>query len=177
MGKREVIPAAKTFERRFACHERHPGLCWHADAAVYASTIAFVQNLERLIVAVDRDSGPLHFASNGGPEFQMIAYLAGRRARRPYAPQVLVFAGVREITRDDDRSVIAFEEQLPWPHVINTGYAFLSAWSLGRAWTRASRSQRPRTLSLDRFLFEVLREGSFVLGSSILHEQDIAMSF
>ena len=126
-----MIPTKRAFDRRFSCNERHPGLCWHADRLVYDDTLNFVRNLEKLLAAVSVDSGPLLLVSREGPPFSLAVHLAGRRARRHYAPQVLFFAALSEIRRDGCISTVAFREQLPLPHCLYTGYDFISAWSVG----------------------------------------------
>ena len=84
----------------------------------------FATNLERLFRAVGMDRGFCAFAARDG-QHRIVCYLAKRRSRRPYAPQVLVFAKVLE-TIVDARSIVTFSILEDQPV-----FDFMSIWTLG----------------------------------------------
>jgi hypothetical protein len=119
----DYIPATKQFVKRVACGDRHPGLCFERDAAVYTQTLVFAKNLERLFSTVNLLRGFVRFQSaNASIPLTVVAYLAGTRARRLYAPQVLVFATC------ELADTVKFDTT-PQHH-----YNFVSVWSLGMSW-------------------------------------------
>jgi hypothetical protein len=132
----ERIPAARRFCHRYACHDRHPGLCFTAHADIYTEVVKFGRSFEQLAGSVDLDSSFLKVTgchADGSGTNTKIVYLAGRRARRPYAPQVLVFAYCTEGAVRDDGVDVHFAEASPESGT----HTFCSVWLLGVVLMRA----------------------------------------
>ena len=91
LGDKELIPETHTFHRRFSCLQRHPGLCITKDALIYERALQCSKNLERWCCHFNAEHRFVRVAGNEDAA-QLILYVAGRRARRPFAPQAWVFA-------------------------------------------------------------------------------------
>ena len=85
--------------RRFSCAERHPGVCFTKDALQYQEILLLARYIESYCTDGRRGkflqiwSDPDAVAVAGGEQrVSIVVYVAERRARRPFAPQAVVFA-------------------------------------------------------------------------------------
>ncbi len=90
-----LFPEQKTFLRRYACAERHPGLCYTRDVDVYKNTLQLATSIERLVSQhVSR-----FISIEGGTSADMSdivleqsLFVCEHRGRRSFAPQSVVLA-------------------------------------------------------------------------------------
>ena len=74
------IPDGETVLHRYTCAERHPGLCWAKDAAIYVPALQLAKNLEAFCTAGRRGSFILLWS--GDDEFKCILSCGLRLAPR-----------------------------------------------------------------------------------------------
>ncbi len=119
------MPDTEAIPHRFSCSERHPGLCWFDDAAIYDAVLRFEKNLVKLLKSVHMKQGLLRFASPEVATYNGVFYLAGTRARRHFAPIVIVLAHMHVVELVGPRSVVAFAS------TPSGRFDFSTAWTLG----------------------------------------------
>ena len=90
-GDKKLIPHEHTFQKRFSCQQRHPGLCYSADSDVYTSALQVAKNIEAWCTA-DKLHGYARIYNPDDDNVAQVLYIADKRSRRTYSPQVVVFA-------------------------------------------------------------------------------------
>ena len=152
---RGLVPRTVAYRHRFACWERHPGLCYCKDRAVYTDAMALATNLENYFTAkragtfvlleafkfaltADGEVDKLNLGDHVG---DMVVYHSCRRERRSFAPQKVSLALV-SISRpthgyiDDDEVRATFKEKRTskadgsqdW----RSTFEFVSVWSAAK---------------------------------------------
>lgn len=116
------IPASRSFSRRLACHEAHPGLCATEDSAVYQQALTIASSLERFFVAALLNAFCL--LQGVDPQIEVIVHFCSKRARRSYAQVTHVFLPVVL------RAGASYSLQRH-PSVVGT-YNFMSVWGLAK---------------------------------------------
>ena len=120
-GDKNLIPHEHTFQKRFSCQQRHPGLCYSEDSDVYTSALQVAKNIEAWCTA-DKLHGYARIYNPDDDSAAQVLYIADKRSRRTYSPQVVVFALCG--TRDAE---VTFSES---PQ--GNGYYFSSVWTVAK---------------------------------------------
>ena len=133
-GDKNLIPHEHTFQKRFSCQQRHPGLCYSEDSDVYTSALQVAKNIEAWCTA-DKLHGYARIYNPDDDSAAQVLYIADKRSRRTYSPQVVVFAlcGARdadelalELALDCDAEVTFSESPQ------GNGYYFSSVWTVAK---------------------------------------------
>jgi hypothetical protein len=140
-----IISPDTTFLRRFACWERHPGLCFAKDAVIYNSALRMSSSIERFcrIEFVGRYL-LLRGTSDAGDEMlAMPLYVSERRARRSFAPQVVVFTNCAYRNGPHEVGAVSFDISMCSRERDGRElgeYDFSSVWSVSKRLLLASSS-------------------------------------
>lgn len=132
-GREQLIPDSRTFHRRFSCLQRHLGLCVTKDSLIYDAALQCSKNLERWCCHFNAENRFVRVVSNAA---QLILYVAGRRARRPFAPQAWVFALCSFTDGPEAGELrVTFVRRRPAIMICEAGqplFFFLSVWSVAK---------------------------------------------
>ena len=135
----KLIPPDRNFHCRQACIERHPGLCFSNDSAIYKDAIALAVNIERFCNQSIRAHYLLFTAGEDVCDVSDVSiycdaipvYFAEQRERRSFAPQRVVFVHC-EYQRHSE------VDEVVWYHIglqeEETGgsFRFASVWTIAK---------------------------------------------
>ena len=124
------IPEDKTFTRRLACWQKHPGLCFERDAAIYDDSLGLARNFERFFI-----DPVLHkYVKLVTDRFDiLVVYFCFQRARRPHAQVTHAFIECEEVIAGD-RSMITTTSK---PAGLYRTYKFAAVWHVAAQLLRA----------------------------------------
>ena len=149
-----AVPTDRVFKRRLSCSQRHPGLCYARDAALYPQVLAMASSLERVFLNEHVGRYFCICADGAGRVERMLVYFAHRRARRPFAQQTHLFIRFdnHACVADDDSLTIKVSSECLRLH---GQYMFASVWDIAKSFlakscTRLSVQQYVHALHFSR---------------------------
>ncbi len=110
---------------RYTCEERHPGLCYHKDRAIYTEVLKLSRRIESICTA-DRRAKWLFFWDQE-QTVSMPLYFCEKRARRSFAPQAVVLAHATLLPSDE-----AEWSQIWFSELAGGFFEFTSVWSFAK---------------------------------------------
>ena len=142
------IPPSRLFVKRYACSERHPGLCFTQDADVYRRVIAAAPSFERFFTKDSVGSFFMFWDARADSD-SFAVFFAHRRERKPYAQQVAVFVWCKVL---DVAGADAGDTHLVLDELYDGSerYNFVSVWGLIKSFlTKGWQTIRVSPLSVE----------------------------
>ena len=155
-----LIPQGHKFCHRYSCGERHPGLCFTKDAAIYKSSLALARNLETR--CCDDIRGKFVLVWSDCESVSIPLYFAERRARRAFAPQAVVLCHCDVLPSsesDDGWHRVWFAETSAFQ------FDFVSVWSVAKQFISVGVAQVNFTVGVRRWVKDPAND---LLSSSVL---------
>ena len=140
-GSKRTLPVHEQLSHRFACSERHPGLCVTQDVEIYEDALQFAKSLEAFVAChhvvhkfIRIFEPSLPDDDDAAARMERVVFVAASRARRTFSPQVLPLTMCGWDVPDDleGKYKVSFPESRDRP-----GFEHASVWSLGKTFLQA----------------------------------------